>query len=122
MIGLAPVYGLYLGASYGREGLLYVPAFIGGVLVTPIMHWSHGNKRRGWLSFGFNIGTQMIGGAANGADGAMLAMGIWNVIDLAFLHHADDPPPTKTAKFPSSFSVVPDFRPEYKGLSVVGQF
>jgi len=122
MIGLAPVYGLYLGGKLGSEELLYIPAFIGGVIVTPIMHWSHGNKRRGWASFGLNIGTQMIGAAANGAEGAMVGLGIWNVLDLAFLHHADDPAPTTTAKFPSSFAVVPDFRPEYKGLSVVGQF
>lgn len=117
------MYACYLGGNLGDEELLYIPAFLGGVIVTPIAHWVHGNKRRGWLSFGLNIGAQMFGAITEESEGAMVGLGLWSLIDIGFLHFADPPPPkvTKTS-IPSSFAVVPDVRPGYKGLSLVGQF
>jgi hypothetical protein len=122
-LGLIPAYGFYaLSIGTDEEGLI-LPGAIVGVLAAPVVHWSHKNRRRGWLSFGLNIGTQMIGGAAGDVEGAMVGLGLWSLIDIAFLHYEDPPPPkvTKTS-IPSSFAVVPDVRPGYKGLSLVGQF
>jgi hypothetical protein len=93
--------------------------------VTPIVHWTHGNKGRGWLSFGLNIGTQMAGGLLGGPAGSMTGLALWNAIDILALHHAPPKPAMPAQQMPlgiQSFGVAPMIDRDRKGFTVFGQF
>ncbi len=124
MIGLVPVHALFIAGIVSDEYIPFIPAFIGGVLVTPIAHWAHGNRGRGWLSFGLNIGTMMAGGTFGGITGVPIVLGIWNVIDVAALHHKTEPvrPPNAVNSIWQSIAIVPMMDHGRKGFTLMGQF
>jgi hypothetical protein len=124
LIGLVPVYGLFIGGIVSDESTLFIPAVIGGVLVTPVAHWAHGNKGKGWLSFGLNFGAPAIGAIAGGGYGALIGLGLWNVIDIAALHHETTPAtsPPATASLLQSIAIVPMMGNGRKGFTLIGQF
>jgi hypothetical protein len=124
LIGLVPVYGFFIGGIASDESALFFPAVIGGIIVTPVVHWVHGNRGTGWLSFGLNIGSMLAGAAAGGAQGAALGLGLWNVIDISALHYEKKPvvPPTYNASILQSIGVVPMIGHGRTGFTLVGQF
>lgn len=123
LIGLAPVYGLFAVGIVTEEETIFIPAAAGAILVNPIAHWAHGNKGRGWLSFGMNFGAPMIGFYATGSGyGALAGWGLWHAFDVAVLSHASKPESPKTALGIQSFAVVPMMDKDRKGFSIIGQF
>ncbi|MBK9265354.1 MAG: hypothetical protein IPM54_36915 [Polyangiaceae bacterium] len=123
LIGLAPVYGLFAVGIVTDEETIFIPAAAGAILVNPIAHWTHGNKGRGWLSFGMNFGAPMIGFYATGSGyGALAGWGLWHAFDVAVLSHASTPEPPKTALGIQSFAVVPMMDKDRKGFTIIGQF
>ena len=123
LFGLVPVYGLFAAGIATDEFAVIVPAAIGGVLITPIVHRAHGNSGRGWLSFGLNLGAPLIGVYAGGGYGALVGLGLWNTIDVLALHWEQKvvDSPKKAQGFPS-FAIVPMMDHGRKGIALVGQF
>lgn len=124
MIGLVPVYGLFVGGIVAEESTLFIPAAIGGLLVTPIAHWTHGNRGRGWVSFGLNLGAPMLGLFVAGGYGALAGFGLWNVVDVAALHYERKPAAlvNRTPNIVHSWAIVPMMDHGRRGIGLVGQF
>lgn len=118
------MYGLFIAGIETGESTLFVPAVIGAGFVTPIVHWAHGNKGRGWLSFGLNLGAPTIGAIAGGGNGALIALGLWNIIDVAALHYKKEPakPPSAATSVLQSIAIVPMLDHGRKGFTLMGQF
>lgn len=123
MIGLTPVYALFVGGIVTREYALFIPGGIGALLVTPVAHWTHGNRGRGWASFGLNLGVPLVGSFVAGGYGALVGLGLWNILDIATLHYEQVPvKPASHATTAPSFAVLPMLDQKRAGIMLVGQF
>jgi hypothetical protein len=100
-------------------------------LASPLVHWTHGNVGRGFLSLGLNVGLPITGamiGEASDIGGlsiplVVLAFTAWPIVDVAALSY-EDPSASKRKNKSAmpSFSILPMLQPDKRGLSLVGQF